>query len=415
MKRLFLFILLYTQIFTSSSAFCDSEYKKTRRLLKKSSLEAIEKTAHDTHNQELAHAAQATRALIAKYKEPRLEPGLHAREFLQAAYYIETELPHIKHSAVHYLTKKKTGLKHDIEYDPATGHTFIVLDSKRAFIGSGAKKSVYKTIHYSHRDPKVLARSEQTLAMRDEIKALKALQGSHGVMNMHAFTMHKRKHKKYYTIYSDYYKGTVSDLFSEKEISFRNKLIIMHDLIRGLDSMHSRNYVHRDLHAYNYLIFEENVSNGNKILRAVIADLGRTIPISQAKNVRAQMTSRLCPPEGFDQKKLKGKDYFATDVYALGCILYRLHHNRFPKWQGKFLRSDTLSPSKKKALLVKKLSKETAKRRKELLTSKERNEPLSLEQEAELLILKMLDVNPSKRGTSGQLRHDMHAILQQHG
>lgn len=411
MKQLFLSILLSVQLFSSSYAFCATEYKSVKRLLKKKNLETLEKTAQDTQNKELTRAIHATRRLATKYNDPPISK----REFLQAAYYIETQLPYIKHSANHYLTKKKTGLKHDIEYDPTTGHTFIVLNSKKAFIGSGAKKSVYKTIHYSHHDPKVLARSEQTLPMPDEIKALKALQGVHGVMNAHAFTHHKSGNKKYYTIYSDCFKGTVSDLFSKKEIDFRNKLIIMHDLIRGLDSMHSRNYVHRDLHAYNYLLFEENLSNGNKILRAVIADLGRTIKIDQAKNVRAQMTSRLCPPEGFNQKKLKGKDYFATDVYALGCILYRLHHNRFPKWQGEFLRSDKLSPSKKKALLIKKLNKATASRRKQLQQSKERNEHLSLEQQAELLILHMINPDPSKRGTAAQLRHDMHAILHKAG
>lgn len=410
MRQLFLLMLLSVYAFSGSLLFCKSHYKATTKQLKKKSLAYMEEKAQALSQPELLRAIHATKVFSSKYKRT----GISQKDFLQAAFYLETHLPDIKHSSQHYLKKKKTGLKNALEYDPKSGHTFIILDSKKAYIGHGAKKQVYKTIHYG-KDPKVLARSEQSKPMPEEIQALKELQGLPGVMNAYAFTKHKHKKKKLYAVYSDFYKGTISDLCSKRELDLSNKLIIMSDLLQGLESLHSRNYVHRDLHAYNYLVFEENLSNGRKIIRAVIADLGRTIKITKAKNVRAQMTSRLCPPEGFNHKKLRGKDYFATDVYALGCILYRLHHHKFPKWQGDYLRSKILSPGKKKAMLIRKLNKATHNRREELFRNKQRQGSLTTKEDVELLILNMLNADASKRGTATEHRRSIQHILQRHG
>ncbi len=373
------------------------------RDIKKKSAHSLEKKAIREQNKPLLRALDAKKRLFATYKNP----GISKRNFLQAAYYLETHLPSITHSHKRYLYKKKTGLSHDIEYDRATKNCFIVLRNKKAFIGSGVKKRVYKSIHYNH-GPKLLARSEQTIPMELEFKAHKALQGARGVMNTHAFTTHKRKKTKYYTIYSDLYDGTLHDLFSRKKLTFRNKLIIMSDLLHGLESIHANDFAHRDLHAYNYLVHRETQADGSPLWRACIADLGRTIKLSALKGEVAQMTRRMCAPEGFRFTKLKGKDYHATDIYALGCIFYRLYHNSYPKWQHGYLKSKRISPGKKRKMLIRKLKKATNRRRNSLLHA---NRALTTGEKVELLILKMLYVNPKKRPTARMLQNELQGLL----
>ncbi len=404
MSRVMLFVLIAFQM--SASLLGAGEYKISSKQLKNKNLSSLEKIAEHYQQEELLRAIHATQSLNERYSRP----GISEKNFLQAAYYIETHLPYIKQTSKKFLTKNKTGVKNAIEYDSDTDQVFIVLDSKKAFIGRGAKKRVHKCIHYmSH--PKVLARSEQSMVMHEELKAHKDLIGVPGIMNAHAFTTHKQKNKKYHTIYSDIYAGTLKDVLAKKHVSFRNKLIIMSDLIDGLLSLHSREYVHRDLHSHNYLYSVEYDGNGDKVLRAVIADLGRTIKISEAKGLRAQMTRRATAPEAFRHKRLKGADYFATDVYALGCIFYRLYYNKFPGWQKDYIKSHTIPLARKKALLIKKLRKATEHRRSQLISRKERNGGLNIEQDTELLVLKMLHVDPNQRATASELRHEFHHIL----
>ncbi len=371
--------------------------------IKKKSIRSLEKKAAKQQNKPLQNALEAQKRLYSRYKNP----AISRKNFLQAAYYIETHLPSIKHAKKGYLHKKKTGLKHDIEYDPDSKHCFIVLRNKKAFIGSGVKKKVYKAIHYNH-GPKLLARSEQSIEMDLEFKAHKSLQGARGIMNTHAFTTHKRKKTRYYSLYSDLYDGTLHDLFSRKKLTFRNKLIIMSDLLHGLESIHSKDFAHRDLHAYNYLVHAETQGDGSLLWRACIADLGRTIKLRSLKGEVAQMTRRMCAPEAFKFSKLRGSDYQATDIYALGCIFYRLYHNKYPKWQHGYLKSKRISPAKKRKKLIRLLSKETVKRRNSLLHA---NRPLSTGEKAELVILKMLNVDPKKRPSARALQSELQPLL----
>ena len=403
MKRHLLFLTI--GIFTSVSLFAIGTQKVAKKELKNNTLAELEQKAKTYNNEALLRAVHTTTNLQAKYKHAPISKN----NFLQAAYYIEDNLYHIKHSKKHFYPTKKTGLKTVIEHDPVTGNIFLVLDSKKAFIGKGKKKRVYKCIHYAHQ-PKILARSEQKKVMHQELQAHKDLIGAPGIMNSHAFTGHKENGKKHHTIYSDIYQGTLSDLMKKKPISLHNKVQIMSDLLDGLVSLHSKNYVHRDLHAHNYLYAIEGHVNGHPILRAVISDLGRTIKTAQAKGIPAQMTRRASAPEALDYKHLKGKNYFATDIYALGCIFHRLYHNAVPKWQGNYLKSTSTSNARKKTLLVRKLKKANSKRRHTLMHLKAHHGSLSATDDLELLILKMLSIKPKDRGSAHELQAQMHHI-----
>ncbi len=353
----------------------------------------------------LARAKSAKESLFSRYNHPGIKP----KRFLETAYYIETHRGEITHFNKPYLTKQETGIKHTIEYDSASGHIFIVLDEKKAYLGEGAKKKVYKAILYGQ-TPKLVARSEQSLKMDAELYAHKELLGAPGIMKTHAFATHVDKKNRYYTIYSELYEGTLFDVITKMKLSTWNKWIVMSDLLTGLQSIHSKNLVHRDLHSHNYLYHTERDAHGNTTIRAVIADLGRTIKSSDAKGLLAQMTTRMTAPEAFSHKKLEASDYFATDIYALGCIFHRLFHEKLPKWQKGDLRSPNLSAEKKKAILEKRLDEETTKRREHLI-KKSKETALSAMERTELLILKMLDLDPKKRESASEHLQEMQKII----
>ncbi len=385
MKR----VLLALSILCSLKLFAVS-YRDSR--LKNDSLESLEKLANRKHSKSLLRAINATKA----FEKAKNRSGISQRQFLQTAFYIE------KFKPKKFIPKKKTKLTHALEFDRKTKKTFIVLNSKKAFLGKGAHKKVYKSILYG-KNPTVIARSEQTDKMKSELKALKKLQGAPGLMNTHAFTSHKDKKHHYHTIYSDLYEGTLFSLLYNKQLSFENKLLIMKDLVQGLRSMHAKNLVHRDLHAFNFLIYSKN-----NMWRAVIADFGQTFKTGKAKKLVSQMKRTLRAPEGINRKKMKGKDYFATDVYALGCIFYNLLHNKTPSWQESYLESESDSFKKKKKKLRKKLKKETKERRKTLI--KQRGK-LSIEKQAELFVLQMVHHKAAKRPKAAKLYRQITTII----
>lgn len=392
-------------VFSYSGLAAKDHYPQPHELPKKIRLNSLEREAKKHNYNELLRAIQATRILQKTYKHP----GIKKRRFLQAALYIETH-PYHKDTP-EYLTKKKTKVKHTIEYDPTTNSTFVVLDSKKAYLGRGAKKTVYKAILYNGK-PKVVARSEQSYPMDEELHAHKALRNTPGIMNTYAFTKRKAREKKYTAIYSDLYEGTLEHLLRKKKLRLYNKVVLMHDLLTGLESLHSRNFVHRDLHTGNYLIRKEKNAQGKRVYRGVIADLGRTITIDKATGVPAQMTRRVCAPEGFSYKSLKEDEYFSTDIYALGCIFYRIYHNKIAPWQGDYLRSHSLSQEKKKTRLLSQLRKTACKRRKTLLRKKEgRGGFLSIKKDLELLILNMVHPDPNIRSSASDLKRQMHHLL----
>ncbi|MBS0656468.1 MAG: protein kinase family protein [Verrucomicrobia bacterium] len=375
---------------------------------KKKNLTSLEKIAHERNNSPLLHAVRATRALYEKYDTLCCKK----LDFLKTSYFIESHR-HLITTQPQFFKKRQTNLKHTIEYDPNTGHIFILLDSKKAFLGAGKKKTVFKSILYGQ-DPKIVARGEQAAAMDDELHAHHALKGVDGLMTTYAFTTHKGRKTKYNAIYSDLYHGTFRQLLQKNKLSFRNKLIIIRDILKGLESIHSRNYVHRDLHANNYLFKIEQDAKGQKTYRVVIADLGRTIAIGQAEKVPVQGARRLYPPEGFKPKKLAGTDYFATDIYATGCVFYWLYHNTRPKWQDHYIKDSRVSTKEKRKILVKRLKRETSKRR-QALSRKHKRGSLTMKEDTEFLILQMLRKRPHQRGDATHWRQEAERILDRYG
>lgn len=367
------------------------------------SLDDWQEIAATTHFQPLEESVKIARKIYAEEKNL----GLKTNEFLQIALFLITEAS--RYLPVHtYLPPEVTGLQDTIEYDPATGNTYIVLDRHpEAFLGQGNKKTAYKAILFDRDAPEVVARAEQKVAPPIEIEMYKKLQGAPGIIATRGILSRSHDGETYTTFYFKLYdRGSLNAIVVNKEpLSLSEKATIAHSILVGLHSLHSRHLVHRDLHMSNFLIKIDKGKNKKRTIETVIADLGMTIDLQSAIGVQAQGSSLLCPPEGFFKDTMKGKDYFASDIYAVGCILHRIFHNKTPFWQRGYLRnSDQFSKKTMRQMLIKKLRNETHTRYKALL-SKEARKKLTVKQELELLILKMVRKEPKKRGSASQLMH----------
>lgn len=374
---------------------------------RKLTLPKIEKIAHAIKYKPLIDATISTRKLFNRYHKI----GISKRNYFKTALFITSRLTHSlkKHG---YLTPKRTGLKDTIEYDPKTKRTFVLLERYRqAYLGKGSKKRVYKSILFRPTNPKILARAQQRSTLRDEVRMHSRMEKAQGVVKTLAHTTHKEKKRKYHTIYYKLYKtGSMNKAFFKKRFSLKQISSMIHDILTGLQSFHSRNLAHRDIHARNFLLVIPKRARPKKEIDAVIADFGKAVSIKRAKGIPSQGARYYRPPEGINHRHMKGKDYFASDIYAAGCVFYHIFYHKTPSWQAAYLKSH-YSLKKKKELLIKKLSAANDHRRKQLLHRQARR-GLTPRKELELMILKMLQVDPQKRGTAEELCAKAKSILE---
>ena len=107
---------------------------------------------------------------------------------------------------------------------------------------------------------------------------------------------------------------------------------------------------------------------------------------------------------------MKREDYYKTDIYAVGCVLYWLKFGKRPSWCEKSYVNEVGGSLKKRYWLLKKAIKQGTKKRRQFLAhGLLRRTPA---QQFEHLILKMLHTNPNKRGSAGYLTSRLNAILQ---
>jgi len=384
-------------------------YKRLDGVLKKSAtkkktLATIKHAAKSSNHPELVSAIRANNRLQTK------KYGMDQGNFLKTAYFIETRLPKIVKKKNYYITKKKSGLSNNLEHDPSRKATFIILEGKKAQLGKGKKKLVTKAIYYNDAHPEIVARGEQSVPMKRELQVTKKLQSKPGLFQTYGFGKHKAHGKKYTTIYSKLYSpGSLHSALEDKtKFSIYEKIKIAKDIVRGLHSLHKRGLVHRDLGARNYLINIPKGKRGKRNIEACIADLGRTDYTKNVKDSKVQGNTSYTAPEALYRSKLSKKDYFKTDTYAVGCVLYWLFHEKRARWQDMSYVKDTKRPLKTRYHeLVHRILKATDSRRKSL----DKKKHLSPKAELEAVILNMVDPYPAKRKSAAQLSKRLDALF----
>ncbi len=347
-------------------------------------------------------------------------PLLSKNEFLKTVLFIEEKLANFIEQKKYYLRQSETGLLCPIEYDPITRSIFIHLP---IVVGQGADKKVTKSILYDARRPKIVARlvqkeSEQTSL---EVRTLKRLKGSRGVLQLVAQTKHSENGVAYVTFFTHYYSaGSLAAVINDcsYRFSLKEKMKIALDILKGLEMIEKRGIIHRDLKKENYLIEvvqDRKRKEGKTVKRriqVVIADFGNALSVHSVQGQKPQLSSSYSAPEGIFFDKLRGSEYYKTDLFAAGCVLYRLFYERKPFWQLVGEKNKASGVARKKRV-IELLEAESCKRRKALELKAAKNLKLTIKEQLELLILIMVHPEPALRSNAKSLRKKLVSILYQ--
>jgi serine/threonine protein kinase len=392
-------------------AFKTKDYESLGSYLKNTvhhnnELHLVKQLALEIGSQKLIRAVQFAFAFIQCKEKIDIKAG----ELLQIALYIQAKMPQFISQGEYYLTRTMTGLALPLEYDPETKKCFIILEGiSGAYLGKGASKTVTKCILFNPAKPEILARLKPDRPKEPELMIMKLLRGSPGLISIRAIT-HRTKHNDtLWTAYTDVYKaGSLEPVLRmEYRFTLQEKLKIALDLLTGLTSLHSKNIVHRDIKTANCLIDIVPLAHGKRKVSAVIADFGCAAKTANAVSLHPNIAGTNTSPEAFLTSKMKGADFLHSDVFATGCILYKLYYRKYHPWKYcKFFKKDIFTSQEKHKLLISKINK-TTKAKRELLAKKKAKNDLTPGQEFEYLILRMLNPNPEKRGKAADLKNEL--------
>ncbi|MBS0655664.1 MAG: protein kinase family protein [Verrucomicrobia bacterium] len=355
-----------------------------------------------------SNAHQAARAMKQCFKGC----GLKKQELYKMALFIESELPtKVSKDNTYYFSRKKTKLARTIEVDPHTKNIFIHLQEHNLKeLGHGARKSVTNSILYSTTSPKRVAHSHTTYPNENEAQAMNDLKNMPGLCKtISVLADSRRSHSRSYSLITEYYPlGDFAHYMrkNKPKFSFQDKLRFCRDIIVGIDSMHSKGYAHRDLGLRNYF-----VEKRGKKLHLIVADFGRAVRDDHTTERGAQGGYSQLAPEAINVKALKGDDYLRTDIYALGCVFYKILHQKKPSWVHKAkIKNSHVSVSKRKARHTRAIQQFRKRRAKELKAASKHTNKRFTPERVEQIILKMINPNPSRRPTAHQVRELLGAL-----
>ncbi len=346
--------------------------------------------------------------------------GITKSELFRIALFIEAELDEARVSLnSDYLSRRKTGLERSIEYIPEANLLFIHLkDHGIDEVGRGVKKVVTKSILYDVENPEFAARCSSSYQMYNEMAALQLMQGAKGIVKLYACTERQRKDGAVvHNILCKLYRGGAlsKSISNKKRFSFKQKMDVMSDLLEGLAAIHDKGLVHRDLTTRNVLLESSSRGEGKKPrMSAVIADFGRIKHIDSANGVKVQFNSRYLAPEGIIAERLSGEDYYATDLFALGCILHKLHFEKSGPWIDKTnLKNPTQPDAIKESKFIYDLKHYREVRLSKLILNRGYGTDLSTGDKVEHLILQLVHPEPAKRGTARAHAEAMQTIIKE--
>ena len=109
--------------------------------------------------------------------------------------------------------------------------------------------------------------------------------------------------------------------YEKEDFPFHVKYSILTDTCQGIQYLHSRNIIHRDLSSNNVLL--------TKHLVAKVGDLGVAKLVSRDldRHTQAPGTTAFMPPEALSAEPFYG---FSIDVFSLGCVCVHMVSLQWP-------------------------------------------------------------------------------------
>ncbi len=316
--------------------------------------------------------------------------GLTRDQLIEAFHFIESKEKHGKNS----YTFHDTHLPCEIELSKPL-HSYIIrkIRGGAAHIGSGCHKDVAKAILYGEH-PRVIAECLSDDSARKEIHVLQKTKGAKGIVPY----LGSQKRGDKYSIFLEYFpQGTLMHhLNNDPPLSETQLLKIALDLSVGLQALHAKKLVHRDLHAANVLL---NISPN--LCEAVLADFGKTCTLKEAKKITPQAPRSKNPPEVL-LKSFASIDRLRVDVYALGCLFYQMIWRKNVAWGSLFdiYNLDKYNKAMRKKIyahIVELYNRAKVRRLAPILQKQRDGQPLTHMESFQLLIFKMIGYKVKER------------------
>ena len=158
-------------------------------------LKKVQKIAKKMKSRSLHRAVRSTKSL---FQSQNVRFSLTSGEFLQAALFIESQLPNfLKNNQYYlknnqyYLKKEETSLACDLEYDLNRERAFLALpNNAENYLGKGGHKIVTKAILYDKNMPEVVANFSEHLDF-NEVRHLHNLLNLSKVHSGHVAPHHR--------------------------------------------------------------------------------------------------------------------------------------------------------------------------------------------------------------------------------
>jgi|GEM_PF-5247250 len=333
--------------------------------------------------------------------------GLTEAQLQGLAIFFESQKQSLQQNGSNVFIKKNSTYPRDLVFSKASRHWYILGDDT---VAKGHKKRLVKALMYNSQGFSLIGCAVQENMLSVEKKSLKKLHNEVGVMRV--FDLLDFGSTSY--VFCKFYReGSLESFFArnDHQMTLRQKEEIALQLISGLEAIQNKNIVHRDLKSANLLLDSESGTNGQRVFTAAICDFGRAIPLAKVDGQKAQWNPSFNAPEAIHFEVLSAKDYYKTDVFALGCNLYQLFYGDAIGWENRSLvKNSFVAPNVRTYLYAKRLS-HCLKNRYATLQSKSGNSIMTEKERFEFLVLQMLHPDPSKRPTVKELCMKLEKIM----
>ena len=360
---------------------------------------SIRKLSRNDDFPALTRAYKATEAIL-KLKKT----GLSFRVVFPIAFFKET------HTVPLYISESRVG--REVQWDPDKKLFFIHCGTHGTeALGTGYQKVVTRSVLYDLHKPQVVARGLTSCDVRNEVSAMKTFSNCPGLIPAISFLEHQdeQSHTLMTSIITPLYnQGSLEKTLKNKRIglSFQERFAIAKEIISGLRGMHAKEYAHRDLGARNHFVSIETSPSGERTVHCVIADLEKAKPVKELYQHISQGNSAYLSPEGIFIRSLKGEMYYATDIFAIGCLFWRLYFDGTPPWS--ILHKRDLLPEvlqSKYEEHVRAIEKARDEMKETLLTLEDPMKKLFLE-----VIIQMTSPHPHERGSAEELYRKLYQL-----